>query len=114
MLPSRWFCHFDDDNYVNVPALVKKLGGYDHRNPHYLGKPSLARPLRISEVDGSEVAFSFATGGAGFCLSRAAATGKMLDAAGGGRFEVGLISFPVIFLHCISTKNKKNQNIPKS
>jgi len=80
-----------------VPALVKKLGGYDHRNPHYLGKPSLARPLRISEVDGSEVAFSFATGGAGFCLSRAAATGKMLDAAGGGRFDVGLIFLPCDF-----------------
>ena len=22
---NRWFCHFDDDNYVNIPALVKTL-----------------------------------------------------------------------------------------
>ena len=88
----RWFCHFDDDNYVNVPALVNKLSRYDFRRRHYLGKPSLSHPLRIpSSDDGGErrdVAFSFATGGAGFCLSRAAAAGKMMQFAGGGRFEV--------------------------
>ena len=22
---SRWYCHFDDDMYVNIPALVKAL-----------------------------------------------------------------------------------------
>lgn len=44
---SRWFCHFDDDNYVNIPALVKKLREFDHRQDWYLGKPSISEPLEI-------------------------------------------------------------------
>lgn len=117
-LPShpRWFCHVDDDNYVNVRALLRLLGSYPHTQDVYLGKPSLDRPIqateRVSEnkvvsvplphaslhqragkrlglprgpapgvweshhvppVPGSPqrpVHFWFATGGAGFCISR--------------------------------------------
>ena len=71
----RWFCHFDDDNYVNVPALVKKLSHFDHTSEWYLGKPSIPNPLEVinqsekSKKD-KKVSFWFATGGAGFCLSR--------------------------------------------
>ena len=25
----KWFCHFDDDNYVNIPKLTKELNQYD-------------------------------------------------------------------------------------
>lgn len=106
----RWFCHVDDDNYVNVRALLKLLASYPHTQDIYLGKPSLDRPIqateRVSESKvvsvpptqayaergGLEVSlqpggegsgslttcplpqrpvhFWFATGGAGFCISR--------------------------------------------
>lgn len=44
---SRWFCHFDDDNYVNVPQLVQLLNEYHPTKDWYLGKPSVASPLEI-------------------------------------------------------------------
>lgn len=44
---SRWFCHFDDDNYVNVPRLVKLLDEYSPTVDWYLGKPSISSPLEI-------------------------------------------------------------------
>ena len=34
----QWFCHFDDDVYVNVPQLSKLLQQYDPHQPYYLGK----------------------------------------------------------------------------
>lgn len=85
---KKWFCHFDDDNYVNVPALVNKLRSYDYRRDWYLGKPSIPEPLEILDRDNLQhrLKFWFATGGAGFCLSRSLAS-KMLPIAGGGKFE---------------------------
>lgn len=106
-LLRRWFCHVDDDNYVNVRALLRLLAGYPHTQDVYIGKPSLDRPIqateRVSEnkmvsappsraraggpgrlrgpwslgrgshhapVPQRPVHFWFATGGAGFCISR--------------------------------------------
>lgn len=104
----RWFCHFDDDNYLNVEQLQQLLSEYDSSSLWYLGKPSVASPLEIklSEVSydliemnsifveitfiwvhikknvvllififllqsvGHQAQFWFATGGAGFCISR--------------------------------------------
>lgn len=43
----RWFCHFDDDNYVNVHKLVDLLKDYSPTVDWYLGKPSIASPLEI-------------------------------------------------------------------
>lgn len=43
----RWFCHFDDDNYVNVPRLLKLLDNYNPREDWYLGRPSIPAPLEI-------------------------------------------------------------------
>ena len=43
----RWFCHFDDDNYVNVPKLVKLLQQRSWQDDWYLGKPSIRAPLEI-------------------------------------------------------------------
>jgi fringe protein len=84
---KSWFCHFDDDNYVNIPALLNMLGKYDSRDYWYLGKPSLKSPIRIRDPDNhtEEVSFWFATGGAGFCLSRALAL-RMSPLASGGKF----------------------------
>ena len=45
----RWWCHFDDDNYVHVVRLVELLQKYSSLEPAYLGKPSTAKPLEIFE-----------------------------------------------------------------
>lgn len=51
----RWFCHFDDDNYVNVPRLVAMLGNYSSQQDWYLGKPSIRAPLEIVPKDSDSV-----------------------------------------------------------
>ncbi|XP_031620624.1 fringe glycosyltransferase [Contarinia nasturtii] len=88
---KKWFCHFDDDNYVNIPKLVELLSNYSPTLDWYLGKPSIASPLEIY-VDNNDdkqphkkISFVFATGGAGFCISRTLAL-KMLPIAGFGKF----------------------------
>ncbi|XP_018012014.1 fringe glycosyltransferase [Hyalella azteca] len=83
---AKWWCHFDDDNYVNVKGLVEALSGYDHRQHWYLGRPSIRTPLQILNRDDvtSHVVFWFATGGAGFCISRALGL-LMMPVAGGGK-----------------------------
>ena len=50
-----WFCHFDDDNYVNVPRLLALLRGFDPRLEWYLGKPSIRAPLEILNRDVPQV-----------------------------------------------------------
>ncbi|KFU95717.1 Beta-1,3-N-acetylglucosaminyltransferase manic fringe, partial [Chaetura pelagica] len=70
---QSWFCHLDDDNYLNPQALLKLLSSYSATWDVYLGKPSLNRPIRASETlpnnQTKSVSFWFATGGAGFCIS---------------------------------------------
>ena len=44
---NRWFCHFDDDNYVNLPNLVALLQNYNHSDDWYLGKPRLDHQMRV-------------------------------------------------------------------
>ena len=59
-----------------MPALVKKLAHFDHNSEWYLGKPSIPNPLEVmvksekTKNKKKKVSFWFATGGAGFCLSR--------------------------------------------
>uniref|UniRef100_A0A3Q3WYJ6 Fringe-like glycosyltransferase domain-containing protein n=1 Tax=Mola mola TaxID=94237 RepID=A0A3Q3WYJ6_MOLML len=85
---KRWFCHVDDDNYVNPDALLSLLSGFHQDSDIYVGKPSLDKPITAHELlEGKrEVRFWFATGGAGFCLSRRLAE-KMAPWASGSRFE---------------------------
>ncbi|XP_077805873.1 beta-1,3-N-acetylglucosaminyltransferase manic fringe isoform X1 [Macaca mulatta] len=45
----RWFCHVDDDNYVNPRALLQLLKGFPLDSDVYVGRPSLNRPIRASE-----------------------------------------------------------------
>ncbi|NWU47983.1 MFNG acetylglucosaminyltransferase, partial [Dromas ardeola] len=84
-----WFCHLDDDNYLNPRALLKLLSSYSATWDVYLGKPSLNRPIRASETlpnnQTKSVHFWFATGGAGFCISRRLAS-KMVPWASGRNF----------------------------
>ncbi|OXB60888.1 hypothetical protein ASZ78_014440 [Callipepla squamata] len=86
---QSWFCHLDDDNYLNPAALLKLLSSYSAMKDVYLGKPSLNRPIRASETLSNNrtksVRFWFATGGAGFCISRSLAR-KMMPWASGKNF----------------------------
>ncbi|MEQ2238493.1 hypothetical protein ILYODFUR_033730 [Ilyodon furcidens] len=84
-----WFCHVDDDNYVILPSLLRLLSSYHHSQDIYLGRPSLDHPIEAAErvkSDGTvSVKFWFATGGAGFCISRGLAL-KMSPWASLGNF----------------------------
>ncbi|XP_039990799.1 beta-1,3-N-acetylglucosaminyltransferase radical fringe [Xiphias gladius] len=86
---KKWFCHVDDDNYVILPSLLRVLSSYHHTQDVYLGRPSLDHPIEAAErvkSDGSvSVKFWFATGGAGFCISRGLAL-KMSPWASLGNF----------------------------
>uniref|UniRef100_A0A3Q0SL59 MFNG O-fucosylpeptide 3-beta-N-acetylglucosaminyltransferase n=1 Tax=Amphilophus citrinellus TaxID=61819 RepID=A0A3Q0SL59_AMPCI len=86
---KRWFCHVDDDNYVNPEALLSLLSAFTQEGDIYVGKPSLDKPITAHELlEGNrtrEVRFWFATGGAGFCLSRRLAE-KMSPWASGSQF----------------------------
>ncbi|KAM9314413.1 beta-1,3-N-acetylglucosaminyltransferase manic fringe [Pholidichthys leucotaenia] len=87
---KRWFCHVDDDNYVNPEALLSLLSAFPQEGDIYVGKPSLDKPITAHELlEGNatrEVRFWFATGGAGFCLSQRLAQ-KMAPWASGSNFE---------------------------
>ncbi|XP_030061044.1 beta-1,3-N-acetylglucosaminyltransferase radical fringe isoform X1 [Microcaecilia unicolor] len=86
---KKWFCHVDDDNYVNLSALHHLLAAFSHSQDVYLGRPSLDHPIEAADrvrSDGStSVKFWFATGGAGFCISRGLAL-KMSPWASMGNF----------------------------
>ena len=99
---------------MNVLALEDKLRTFNANQDWYLGKPSIERPLEIIDRDSPElqvrcnffeikklinkiqaltflcfqkkISFWFATGGAGFCLSKSL-TEKMRDHAADGKFS---------------------------
>ena len=56
---SRWFCHVDDDTYVNIPALLKTLQQYNHTEDWYLGKPSLSHPIELYDVEYPSVSHQY-------------------------------------------------------
>ncbi|KAL8163359.1 UNVERIFIED_CONTAM: hypothetical protein K2H54_018905 [Gekko kuhli] len=86
---QKWFCHMDDDNYVNLRNLLHLLSAFSHSQDVYVGRPSLDHPIEAADHvrnDGSTtVKFWFATGGAGFCISRGLAL-KMSPWASLGSF----------------------------
>lgn len=86
---KKWFCHVDDDNYLNVGSLLEVLSRYSHTQDVYIGRPSLERPIEATEkldtTETKQARFWFATGGAGFCLSRGLAL-KMKPWASDGAF----------------------------
>ncbi|XP_029950464.1 beta-1,3-N-acetylglucosaminyltransferase lunatic fringe-like isoform X2 [Salarias fasciatus] len=86
---KKWFCHVDDDNYLNVGPLLELLSRYSHSQDVYIGRPSLERPIEATEklhtTEMKQARFWFATGGAGFCLSRGVAL-KMKPWASDGAF----------------------------
>ena len=93
-------CHLDDDNYLNYPALIKYLKQYNATFDHFIGYGSIKWPIYTNKESKTKavtkqtlgrkgiaitlgvptteeqkmaglVQVSYATGGAGWCLSRA-------------------------------------------
>uniref|UniRef100_H2Z355 Fringe-like glycosyltransferase domain-containing protein n=1 Tax=Ciona savignyi TaxID=51511 RepID=H2Z355_CIOSA len=81
---KKWWCLFDDDNYVNVPRLVELLGKLDWRKDVYLGRRSISKYLE-GRFRGKTVYFVFATTGAGVCFSKPLAN-KMAPWSKSGKF----------------------------
>ena len=69
---------------MNLPNLVALLQNYNHSEDWYLGKPSLDHQLRANDrlYPGQRRAFLFATGGAGFCISKGLARKMNVTHAG--------------------------------
>ncbi|XP_065907341.1 beta-1,3-N-acetylglucosaminyltransferase lunatic fringe-like isoform X2 [Dysidea avara] len=83
----QWYCHFDDDVYVNVPQLSHVLQQYDPHKPFYIGKypwdlrkafekkPYVqistwtARQIQKMKYPVKSRTYQYATG-SGYCLSR--------------------------------------------
>ena len=71
----NWFCHFDDDTFLNFDRLKSLLGEFDPLEDHYFGKRTISEPISIPHhLDGGakklSKPFFFGTGGAGWCLSK--------------------------------------------
>ena len=84
---KRWFCHMDDDNYVNIPKLIKLLQRYNHTEDWYLGKLTRKHGIEVADIayPGQRRRFWFAHGGAGFCISLGLAR-KMMPFVTKGEF----------------------------
>jgi hypothetical protein len=61
---AKWFCHVDDDTFVNFEKLEKLLGSFDSSKMIYVGKQSIPQGIKLNSKT-----VHFATGGAGWCLS---------------------------------------------
>lgn len=67
----KWWCHVDDDNYVNRDVMMRLLSRYDADNDDvYIGRASWTKPILANYEGKSKIPFWFGTGGAGFCVSR--------------------------------------------
>ncbi|CAF4781886.1 unnamed protein product [Rotaria sp. Silwood1] len=69
LLEYEWFCHFDDDQYVNVNNLKKYLSTLNPNQPYYIGRASWSDTVKRSK-EPYPYSFWFATLGAGVCLSK--------------------------------------------
>uniref|UniRef100_F6WD96 Fringe-like glycosyltransferase domain-containing protein n=1 Tax=Ciona intestinalis TaxID=7719 RepID=F6WD96_CIOIN len=81
---KKWWCRFDDDNYVNVKLLVKFLREFNWKNDLYIGRRSRTEPFK-GNFHGEPVDIFFTTGGAGVCISSPLAN-KMKPWAASGEF----------------------------
>merc|ERR1719354_185116 len=83
---TAWWCHFDDDMYVNIDVTLRVLGEFDaDKDDVYIGRQSLADPITVG-YKGKTSPFRFAHGGCGFCVSRKLAM-KMKPFVAGSNFE---------------------------
>ena len=47
MLSHSWFCHFDDDVYLNAPVLVEILEQFSPSERIYIGKISISKTKKL-------------------------------------------------------------------
>lgn len=66
--PTKWFCHADDDTYLNINRLITILSQYDPNEDWYIGRKSTDTKVNVPWKN-VRAKFDFATGGAGFCFS---------------------------------------------
>ncbi|XP_071963901.1 beta-1,3-N-acetylglucosaminyltransferase manic fringe-like [Antedon mediterranea] len=84
---KSWFCHVDDDNYLNLRELRKLLDLYQpYHQDLYFGRSSTTLPIEAysTQTPVQKYQFWFGTGGAGVCISRKLAN-KMEPHIGGRR-----------------------------
>ncbi|XP_039266893.2 beta-1,3-N-acetylglucosaminyltransferase lunatic fringe-like [Styela clava] len=93
---KSWFCHFDDDSFVNIGMLTNLLSSHSEDDVVYIGRTPSKTPITAMAYDTENVepesfgfnettnettwvmpqstfqrvAFHYALGGAGFCISR--------------------------------------------
>uniref|UniRef100_H2Z083 Fringe-like glycosyltransferase domain-containing protein n=1 Tax=Ciona savignyi TaxID=51511 RepID=H2Z083_CIOSA len=65
---KKWWCRFDDDNYVNPPRLLELIKRFNWTKDVYIGKLSV--PGFSTSYHGKQYNYRFAHGGAGCCISR--------------------------------------------
>ncbi|OXB61120.1 hypothetical protein ASZ78_013683, partial [Callipepla squamata] len=46
---QKWFCHVDDDNYVNPRTLLRLLSAFSPSQDVYVGRPSLDHPIEAAD-----------------------------------------------------------------
>lgn len=47
----KWWCHLDDDNYVNDDVILRLLNRYDpDKEDIYIGRASLTTPISVGSV----------------------------------------------------------------
>ena len=70
----RWYCHFDDDQYLNIRALSSLLQKYNSSEKYYFGKwPSCCQPKPLTPhlrqfPEATRNSCKYATG-AVYCMS---------------------------------------------
>ena len=88
----KWWCHWDDDNYVNIKQLTRMLASKDWTKPWYVGRRSVGEPTLVLNRRGGAVRTWFATGGAGVCLS-VAAVDALVSLVGDGEQLAGYLRY---------------------
>jgi len=85
---AKWWCHWDDDNYVNVNELVKLLDNFDPKKLWFIGRTSVNHTVNVF-LHGEKISFWFQHGGCGFCISQALVEKMKQFAANGEFFKLG-------------------------
>uniref|UniRef100_H2ZFT3 Fringe-like glycosyltransferase domain-containing protein n=1 Tax=Ciona savignyi TaxID=51511 RepID=H2ZFT3_CIOSA len=75
----KWWCRFDDDNYVNPARLLQLVNRFNWWSDVYIGRLSV--PFFAARYHGKWRRYKFAHGGAGCCISRS--LGKRMEPWGG-------------------------------
>ena len=68
----RWFCHFDDDEYLNIGSLSKQLRMYNFSGDYYVGHKLGKKPRTLTHwkyFPQAKLTHYFYATGASYCIS---------------------------------------------